>query len=77
MITTYVAMRSALTACMQNWQKEGYTVHRTRLTCGCHQNSNIRQGVIVIDGNNVKVAEIIRCKGCFNAYLEGISNGNN
>lgn len=76
MITTYVAMRSALTACMQNWQTEGYTVHRTRLTCNCPANSNIRQGVIVIDGNNIKIAEIIRCKGCFNAKMEETNNGN-
>lgn len=71
MITTYVNLRSELTAEMIKQYKDNNNVYRTRLACGCMAPKNTRYGIIVIDANHVEVAQIIKCKGCFNALTEG------
>ena len=67
-----LASRSELTAQMTEQMKHGLTCYRVRVACKCKPQSrnpemypraNQRNGVLVIEGDTVKVL-YIRCKGC-------------
>lgn len=73
MLTTYVNLKSEITASIAEWNKQGNKVYRTRLVCGCIEPQNRRTGIIVIDANHIQLAQVIRCKAC----KKGGSNGNN
>ena len=72
METIFVKNRSELTGQMKKATANGRTCYRVRSVCNCKPHlknpemypySNMRNGVLVIDGNTV-VSLFIRCKVC-------------
>jgi hypothetical protein len=60
MKTKYVNTKAEMTAFADLQQGETF---RTRLTCGCKQNQNRRNGILVVLGEQV-TWKLIRCKAC-------------
>ena len=66
MTRLFVTKKSELTAFMQSYLDNGYTVYRTRLNCDCTY-ANRRNGILVIESESLLLtAKLIRCKGCVN-----------
>lgn len=65
MKTTFVNLKSELTAAKQANELKGFDVYRTRLKCNCQREFNHRYGIIVIDpATNAVFSKTIRCKAC-------------
>lgn len=74
METIYYKTRSELTGHMKEATANGRTCYRVRSACNCkphlknpemYPNANMRNGVLVIDGNTV-VSLLIQCRNCSN-----------
>lgn len=61
----YVNMKSELSLVKRAYEAIGFRCYRVRTECQCSQKGqgNLRDGLIVLNGDRVLV-EIIRCKGC-------------
>lgn len=64
MKTTFVSLKSELTAAKEANELRGFDVYRTRLKCNCQKEFNHRDGIIVIDLTGHVLEHVIRCKAC-------------
>ena len=63
MKTIYFNKRSEMTGCSQLPEYSTCEAYRTRLLCDCRFPFNRRNGILIINKNEV-VAKLIRCRGC-------------
>ncbi|MCM1301901.1 MAG: hypothetical protein NC226_09285 [Bacteroides cellulosilyticus] len=63
----YVNKRCEVSMLKHAFEAAGFRCFRVRTFCDCQDQGNIRQGVIVLDGDRV-ILEIRRCKECFRQH---------
>lgn len=63
MKTLYVNKKSELTLIKSAFEQAGFRCYRVRTNCRCTGRDNSRNGILVIDGDTVKL-EVSRCKAC-------------
>lgn len=59
----YVNKRSEMTLIGKAFEAAGVRCFRVRTTCGCQDQGNRRDGLLLIDGDRLRV-EIVRCREC-------------
>lgn len=70
MKTFYVNKKSELTLIKTAFEQAGFRCYRVRTNCSCTGRDNSRNGILVIDGDTVRL-EVARCKACAKS-LSGI-----
>lgn len=63
MKTFYVSKKSELTLIKTAFEQAGFRCYRVRTNCNCTVRDNSRNGILVIDGDTVRL-EVARCKDC-------------
>lgn len=63
MKTFYVNKKSELTLIKTAFEQAGFRCYRVRTNCSCTGQDNSRNGILVIDGDTVRL-EVARCKAC-------------
>lgn len=63
----YINKKSEVSMLKHAFEAAGFRCFRVSTRCQCQGIGNIRQGMIVIDGDKV-LLEIRRCKDCFRQH---------
>ena len=63
MKTLYVNKKSELALIKTAFEQAGFRCYRVRTNCSCTGRDNSRSGILVIDGDTVRL-EVTRCKAC-------------
>lgn len=69
MKTFYVSKKCELTLIKSAFEQAGFRCYRVRTNCSCTGRDNSRNGILVIDGEIVRL-EVVRCKACAKSLSE-------
>ncbi len=63
MKTLYVNKKSEISMLKHAFEMAGFRCYRVRTDCSCTGRDKSRNGILVIDGDTVRL-EVARCKAC-------------